>query len=195
MKTFLLSVFTFLVFNGYAATYYFSSSTGDDSRTAAAAQNQLTPWKTLQKFNSIAATLNPGDQVLFKRGDTFFGSITITKSGNAALPITIGAYGNGARPVISGLESLGTGWTSLGGNKYERTCTDCPNYLNLLLVQDTIQPIGRYPKLTAPSGGYLYLNAHVGTFQISSNQIAGIPNFVGGELIIRPLAGYSTRQR
>jgi surface protein len=48
------------------------------------------------------STLNPGDQVLFKRGDSFPGTLTITKSGSLGLPITFGAYGTGAKPIFSG---------------------------------------------------------------------------------------------
>lgn len=34
-----------------AATYYFDSNMGDDSRTATEAQSQDMPWKSLSKFN------------------------------------------------------------------------------------------------------------------------------------------------
>src|SRR6476620_3091757 len=83
--------------------YYFSSSQGDDSRTTTQAQNPNTPWKTLNKLNSFFANLSPGDYVLFKRGDTFYGSITIKTSGTSSLPIVINANGTGTKPIISGL--------------------------------------------------------------------------------------------
>src|SRR5690606_24323121 len=66
-----------------AATYYFSSSSGDDSRNSAQAQNPDTPWKSISKLNSIFKSLKPGDKILFKSGDTFYGTIEISRSGNS----------------------------------------------------------------------------------------------------------------
>src|ERR1041384_5504699 len=84
-----------------ATNYYFSSTDGDDSRTSAQAQSSSTPWKTIAKLNSIFSSIQPGDQILFKRGDVFYGSINITKSGSSGSPIIFDAYGSGALPVIS----------------------------------------------------------------------------------------------
>src|SRR5688572_11869970 len=92
-----------------AATYYFSDVSGDDSRTSAQAQNQSTPWKSITKLNSFFASLQPGDQVLFKGGETFPGTVTISGSGTRDLPILIGAYGNGAKPIFTSLINI-TGW-------------------------------------------------------------------------------------
>jgi hypothetical protein len=92
-----------LFINANANNYYFSSSTGDDNRSSSEAQNPSTPWKTLQKLNSFLSNLNAGDYVYFKRGDVFNGSIVVTKSGSTGMPITFTAYGNGSKPIISGL--------------------------------------------------------------------------------------------
>src|SRR5690606_11386231 len=78
-----------------AATYYFSSSSGDDSRSSTQAQNSSTPWRTINKLNAIFNTLKPGDRILFKRGDTFYGSINITESGSPGNPIVLGDYDSG----------------------------------------------------------------------------------------------------
>ena len=59
-----------------AAKYYFSSQSGDDSRTSLQAQNPATPWKTLNKLNTFM-NLQPGDSVLFKRGETFYGTLIL----------------------------------------------------------------------------------------------------------------------
>ena len=57
--------------------FYFSSVTGDDSRSEAQAQNTATPWKSLKKLNSFFPNLQPGDAILFHRGETFDGNIEI----------------------------------------------------------------------------------------------------------------------
>ena len=51
-----------------AATYYLSSVTGNDNRTAVEAQSPETPWKTPERLTSVS--LAPGDRVLFAHGPT-----------------------------------------------------------------------------------------------------------------------------
>src|SRR4028118_1971995 len=110
MKHLFTILFVFFLCSAQAATYYFSSVSGDDSRTSAQAQSSSTPWKSLSKLNAFFASLQPGDFVLFNRGETFHGSITVNKSGTSSAPITIGAYGEGSMPVIHGWTVPG-GWT------------------------------------------------------------------------------------
>src|SRR3954454_16421724 len=118
MKTSLLLLFVcpFLTVN--EATYYFSANSGNDSRSFSQARSSSTPWRTLSKLNSIFGTLQPGDKVLLKRGDVFYGSITVKKSGTSSSPITIADYGSGDKPVITSLIKL-TGWVSKGNGVYE----------------------------------------------------------------------------
>jgi parallel beta-helix repeat protein len=192
MKAIFFALFTFAFAVVHANTYYFSSSSGNDYRSAKEAQNPSTPWQSISKLNSIFSDLDPGDQVLFKRGETFYGSISILKSrelygpkgNNSTNPIIIGAYGSGAKPVITGLQAI-TNWVPIGGGIYETSLTQ--DNLNLVTFQDALQPIGRWPKVTDSRAGYLPLQSHVGTSSISSNAIAGAPNFSGGEIVIRKL--------
>ena len=111
--------------------YYFSSSTGDDTRTALQAQNSGTPWKTLTKLNSFFPSLAVGDSILFKRGDVFTGTIIISRSGSAGSPIVLAAFGYGANPIITGFHTI-SGWTDKGGNIWESSVTACKNTLNLV---------------------------------------------------------------
>ena len=58
------------------------------------------PCHTAQPFE---ADLQPGDRLLFKRGDTFTGTqfkLQPTQSGGADNPIVYGAYGQGAKPLF-----------------------------------------------------------------------------------------------
>jgi hypothetical protein len=110
-------------------TYYVSSS-GDDSN---AGTSESSPWKTIEKLNTALASDNnggfiaPGDSVLFKRGDTFYGNVRATRSGTVDNPITISSYGDPAEelPIISG-----SGGTITGGDYFEAiTMTNCSNYI------------------------------------------------------------------
>jgi len=78
-------------------TYYVDQNLGSDS---AGGTSQSTPWKTLAKVSSV--TLKPGDTVLLRRGRTWSGGLAVAGSGSASAPITIGAYGDGARPIVQG---------------------------------------------------------------------------------------------
>ena len=113
--------------------YYFSTASGDDSRTSAQAQNPATPWKSINKLNSFFTSLVPGDSVLFKRGETFYGSIKVAKSGTSSLPIVIGAYGTGVKPLITGFTTLSS-WTSLGNGIYQSEVTTCKPTLNIVKI-------------------------------------------------------------
>src|ERR1700678_587514 len=70
-----LSCLLLVLCEGYGANYYFSTKNGDDNRTPAQAQNSATPWKTLNRLNSFASSLLPGDSVLFHRGEAFYGPL------------------------------------------------------------------------------------------------------------------------
>src|SRR4051794_8106026 len=115
MRTFLLLLLLASPFlSANASTYYFSANSGDDSRSFSQAKSSSTPWRTLSKLNSIVSSLQPGDQVLLKRGEVFYGTIKMTKSGSSSSPIVIGAYGSGDKPIITSFKSV-SGWVSKGG--------------------------------------------------------------------------------
>jgi len=170
-------------------TYYFSTSDGDDTRTAFQAQNSATPWQTLTKLNSFFGSLLPGDQVLFKKGDIFYGSIIPTVSGSSGSPISFGAYGSGSLPVITGLQEVAA-WTSLGGNQWESTsAVSTLSTLNMVVAGGFVPaPVGKWP-----NGTFAYNNiaSHTG-----GDLAAGTPasitsgtslpfDWTGGEVVIR----------
>lgn len=80
-------------------TYYVSSSGGND------ANDGLTPetaWKSYANFTGTNGfLLNAGDSLLFKRGDTFEGQFILTGKGTLNDHITLGAYGEGNKPVFT----------------------------------------------------------------------------------------------
>ncbi len=97
-------------FGSAATSYYVSAATGSDSYDGAAPVHTSGlngPWKTVAKVN--ASHFNPGDSVLFARGDVWREELVITSSGTAGSPVTFGAYGSGPAPALMG-SSVVSGW-------------------------------------------------------------------------------------
>ncbi|WP_460985479.1 NPCBM/NEW2 domain-containing protein [Spirosoma fluminis] len=164
----------------YGQTTYYVASTGSDANNGRSAN---APFQTIDKVNSLV--LQPGDNVLFRRGDTFRGTVQIRQSGNAGNPIIIDAYGSGNKPVLAGSVPV-TNWTSLGNNTWQADCPSCGSRVTGLYLNNSILPLGRYPNLNAANKGYLTIQSHAGKSQITSQQ--GLPaNFTGGEVVIRPV--------
>lgn len=166
-----------------ANTYYFSSSSGDDSRSAEQAQNPSTPWKTLDRLNALISNLGAGDSILLKRDDVFDGSIFISKSGTSSLPIVIAAYGQGAKPVINGF-STPKDWSAAGNGIWE-TMLSSFTMVNSVLVNGESKAIGRYPNSNAANKGYLSFETTTGNYQITDQQLPASPDWTGGDVVIR----------
>lgn len=83
---------------------YYIASNGDDSNSG----TYWNPWKTLSKVNEAFETdgnggsLNAGDRILFRSGDTFLGELKVKRSGSKDNPISIASYGPGELPILSG---------------------------------------------------------------------------------------------
>ncbi len=172
----------------HAVNYYFSSSIGNDSNTAAQAQNTATPWKTLAKLNSAMPILLPGDSILFKCGDTFYGKLIVAASGNTTNPLVFSSYGNGPKPIITGLTTLNN-WVNVGVNIWEANCLQAGTKINMLVINNQPYAMGRYPNYSDPNKGYLNFESHstatVAPFTITDNQLTASPDWTGAELVIR----------
>lgn len=78
-------------------TYYVDYTKGNDGN---AGDGPSSAWRTLDKVNST--TFQPGDQILFKAGQSWNGQLWPKGSGAEGTPIVIGQYGSGNKPVING---------------------------------------------------------------------------------------------
>lgn len=91
----------------HATDYYVSSSGGHDNENGT---SPATAWASLARVRQNIINYAPGDRILFKRGDVFYGFLQFSspavgwgghaQSGTDNSPITIGAYGTGDLPVI-----------------------------------------------------------------------------------------------
>jgi hypothetical protein len=94
------------------ATTYFVAAAGSDTNSGTSSSS---PWQTIAKVN--ASAFLPGDSILFNRGDAWYGtSLVAPSSGSSGSPITFGAYGTGANPIIKGSTALSTSGYTLGPN-------------------------------------------------------------------------------
>ena len=113
-KSVLLVVLAFLLFGAISAsaTTYYVAAAGSDGNSGTDTGH---PWHTVSKVNG--STFSAGDSILFNRGDVWYGtSLTAPSSGSSGSPITFGAYGSGANPVIKGSTALTTGGYVLAPN-------------------------------------------------------------------------------
>lgn len=76
--------------------YYIDSDSGNDNNRGT---RENRPWQTLDKVSGM--TFQPGDRILFKRGSSYEGTVTINGDGTATNPITISAYGTGEAPSFT----------------------------------------------------------------------------------------------
>jgi hypothetical protein len=89
-------------------TRYVSASGSDENPGTKAA-----PWRTLAKVRSAmdSGELHRGSQVLFHRGDTFYGLLHQPSLSGTSGVLVVGAYGTGERPVICGYKISEACWT------------------------------------------------------------------------------------
>jgi hypothetical protein len=182
MRQLFMILFVLLVSTVQAKNYYISSK-GLDTNTGL---SPTAAWQTIAKLNASFGIIAAGDSILFKSGETFYGSIVVGKSGTSSLPIVFGSYGTGAKPVITGFTTP-TAWTNMGGGIWKVNLPNVTKNLIVLTINDQYQRIGRYPNFDAPNGGYLTYQAS-GSSAISDNSLPSTPNWTGADVVIRKYA-------
>ena len=78
-----------------STTYYVDNSGSPACSDSGSGTSPTTPWCTVAKVVGVLPSFSPGDQVLFKCGDTWNEQMSIPTGvhGTASQPITIGHYG------------------------------------------------------------------------------------------------------
>lgn len=183
MKNFFL--FFLLPFHLSAANYYVSSNGRDEAN----GRSPEAAWSSIDKVNSFFSNIIPGDSILFRRGDIFYGALVISRSGDYERNIVISAYGTGEKPVITGFTKV-SNWKTKGNGIWEANVTGVKPAVNLVIKDNLIQQVGRYPNANGDNGGYLTYTAaagnnyHWGDASITSGK-ALTKNWTGAELVMK----------
>ncbi len=171
--TFIMLALLFITATVHAKKYYVSAA-GNDANNGTSFS---TPWQTIAKVNSFTFAAN--DTILFRRGDTFYGCINVSRDS-----LDFSCYGTGDIPYISGFTAASS-WTSLGGGIWEAGVANAKNNLTLVSMDGIPQEMGRYPNSDAANGGYLTYESASGSSSITDNQLTASPDWDGAEVCIR----------
>lgn len=113
MKNNLAILFIALCNSLFATNRYVSSVSGSASGTG----TQGNPYKALSQLPALAA----GDTVFLQCGSLFRESLSLFAGGSSGAQLVITSYGSGAKPIISGVDTV-KNWTQ-SGNKFYATQT------------------------------------------------------------------------
>jgi hypothetical protein len=173
----LLTILFLLITSIAGATDYYVSNTGNNSNTGL---SDAQAWLNITKVNSVwnAGSFAPGDHIYFKRGGAFYGTILVKESGSSGSPITIGAYGTGTDPVITGFTTIATGWIDEDNGIWDYSMTP-ESTPNILLIDGVNTPYGRTPN----TGYYTIESGSNG--QLTDLELPANPNYTGGEAVVR----------
>lgn len=160
-------------------------SEGSGTATADASGNDgtsaSTPWKTLGRVST--ASLQPGDSVLLARGEMWREGLTIPTSGTTGNPVTFGAYGSGAKPIINAAQHI-TGWTQHSGDIY---VADVGFSVTQLFIDGEYADVAHYP-----ASGYLDISEDStdGTYLVDPDLTLTSGEVVGSDIRVRTVPWY-----
>lgn len=161
MKTLLLFLSIMLCSFANAADYYFSQSTGNDITNLG---TEASPWQTLNKAQTVFTT---GNNLYFKRGDIWYGNLVAQGSGTSDTLIFVGAYGTGAKPIITGFTNI-SAWDSPVNNVY--TSASAASTLSTCNIASLNG--GNYAKARLPKSGYYTIGTTNGSTTITNSNIS-----------------------
>jgi hypothetical protein len=164
------------------ATVYYVSNTGNDANSGITSTQA---WKSISKVNRVF--FKPGDQILFKRGDIWNGTINVRYSGKSNNPITFGAWGDGQNPKISGLTTV-TEWTNEGNGIYSKSVAVESNP-EIVTINEVQYAMGRTPnsdRYNPSVNDYYHIDTYAGTNSFTDNECnSAVTNWKGAEIIVR----------
>jgi len=121
LKSALFLIMMVVVLSGSVAdnssTTYYISPEGDDDHSGLSAEEA---WRSIEKVNR--SLFQPGDALLFMSDGVWEGQLLPQGNGEPGKPITLGIYGEGARPVINmgskegaGVKLVNQSWWEISG--------------------------------------------------------------------------------
>jgi len=157
------------------AGFFYVKNGGNDT---ADGLTDATAWASITRVNTALAASNTL-KVSFKKGDTFYGTITVGKSGTSAIPLLITSYGTGNEPIIEGFTTL-TSWTQVGAtNVYYASAT--VQSAPLMVIIDNVQHgMGRWPNATMN-----IIETVNSSTEIVDNELTEQPDWTGAEIVMR----------
>lgn len=157
---------------GWSTAFYVDRQGGADNNSGSMPGDA---WQSLARVNQT--TFRPGDYVLLKRGQVWNEQLIISSSGAAEVPITFGAYGPGAAPVIDGA----------GANIQDGQGLITASRQNNLVIRDL------EIRNSAKDGivPYLANNLQIRNCSVHDNQFNGVLIFNGNNVTIDGSAFYS----
>lgn len=166
---------------GVTPTYYFANN-GNDSNDGLSSSR---PKQTLTALNLL--TIQPGEIVALKSGDTFAGTINVSNSGTSGNPITYTSYGSGAKPIITGFTAV-TGWTDEGGGIYSKAVTVESNP-EIVTINGVQYAMGRTPnsdRYNPQYSDYYHIDSFTGDSIITDSECnAAATDWDGAQIVIR----------
>jgi parallel beta-helix repeat protein len=173
MRKFVIAVMSLFNIMASATDYYVSSSGSDRNKGTTPGS----AWQTIEKVNSVFPGLKPGDRVLFKRDNSFNGTLKIAASGAPDSPVTIGAFGTGKNPVLSGFVKI-SGWKNEGNGIYSKVIS-VESAPGIITIDDNQYGMGRYP-----NNSYLTFESHSSNLSVTDEQLPAEPDWTGAEVVI-----------
>ncbi len=145
-------------------TTYYISNDGDDNNSG---KSTSAPIKTIAKLKTLS--LNSGDTVLFRRGDTFRTDSRI----NVITGVTYSAYGSGAKPKIYGSVKNyadSSNWTTTDGNIWV-TDIDADNAANVVFNDGESAGYRKNALTGLTENGDFYFNSDTSKLYLFMNQV------------------------
>ncbi|MGB3947646.1 MAG: T9SS type A sorting domain-containing protein [Bacteroidia bacterium] len=166
LKLLTFSLFATTLLN---ATNYYLSNSGNDNNSGTSSSS---PWASISKLNTV--TYLPGDTVFFEASDVFSGQINIANGGTSSQYVVFTSYGSGAKPIITGADTIITTWTNAGTVNgltiYETPFNQTPKSF---FVNNQEQTIARYPNVS-----YLTLDSAQTTYLKDASLSSIAPNII-----------------
>ncbi|WP_113639558.1 CBM96 family carbohydrate-binding protein [Nubsella zeaxanthinifaciens] len=146
-------------------TFYVDAVNGNDLN---AGTSTVAAWKTLDMVNS--KVFQPGSKILFKSGQTFYGTLLISGSGNGTSTISYETYG-GTSPAV--IDAQGTKTAAYAYNKsyIEIKNLAFTNYRNGTITEEDLFHAMLWINENAGTLNHIYLD-ELRIFNVNSSDVA-----------------------